>query len=58
MLRTSVNSGTKGARKKVDDGPKEYKAMGVFVVEGPVLVGGLCLGANRVWHAEPLEVVH
>ena len=36
--------------------------MGTFATEGPVLVGGLHAGRNRVWRAEPawmvLKVVH
>ena len=40
----------------------EYEAIGEFVAEGPVLVGGLRVGGNRGRRAEPawmvLKVVH
>ena len=55
-------SGTKETGRRVDGGLEEHKAMGALVAEGPVLVGSLHMGENRVWHTELawmiLQVVH
>ena len=47
----------KEARRRVDGGLEEHKATGVFAAEGPVLVGDLSAGVNRVWHTEPTWMV-
>ena len=51
-LRISADTRTKGTKRRVDGGSEENEATGAFVAEGPVLVGGLRVGGNRVWHAK------
>ena len=47
--RISDDIRTEEAGKRVDGGPKEYKATGVLRLKD--------LGANRVWCAEPTWMV-
>ena len=60
--RNSFDNRSKETGRRVDGGSKEHKATRTFVAEGPVLVGGLCVGGNHVQRAEPAlmvpEIVH
>ena len=56
-LRISAGVRTEGTARRVDGGSEEHKAIGTFAPEGPMLVGCLCAGENRVWHAEPAWMV-
>ena len=51
-LRTSVDVGTEEAKKRVVSGLEEHKAMGTLAAKGPVLVGSLHAGENRIWGIE------
>ena len=42
--RIYVDTKTKEARRRVDDGLEEHKATGAFAAEGPTLVWGLHRG--------------
>ena len=55
--RISADNGIEESRRRVDGGSEEYEAKGVFAAEGPMLVGGLHVGGNRVWHTEPVWMV-
>ena len=61
-LRISDDVGTEETVRGVEGGSKEHKVMGASATKGPVLVGSLHMGGNRVWCAKPtwmvLEVVH
>ena len=46
-----------GTRRRFDGASEEYEAIGEFAAEGPVLVGGLRVGDNHVWRAEPTWMV-
>ena len=60
--RISTGVGTEGNGKRVNGGSEEHKAIGAFVVVGPMLFGGLHVGRNCVRRTElvwmVLEVVH
>ena len=60
--RTSIDGRIDGIGRRVDGDSEECRATGAFVAEGPVLVGGLRVRENRIWHAKivwmVLEVVH
>ena len=51
-LRVSFNTRKEETRRRVDGGSKNFEATGTFVAKGLVLVGGPCVGGNRIWHAE------
>ena len=61
-LRISVGVRTEGTGRRIDGGSEEYEAIGAFTTEGPMLVGGLCLGGNCIRCAKPTwmvsQVVH
>ena len=42
--RTSLDVKIEECRRRVGSGSEEHKAMGAFVAEGPMLVGGLHVG--------------
>ena len=48
MPGISTGVKTKETGKRVDGGSEEHKATGTFVAEGPMLVGGLRVGGNRI----------
>ena len=47
-LRISVNPRIEEARRRADGGSEEHKATRAFATEGPVGVGDLRVGGNRV----------